>query len=201
MLRTIIVHDLDAKILEELFQAVGAHLEVQAETASVLVVGGAALSLHGWVRRTTLDVDVLALAEPRGEVAHLEKPDFSGALQRAVARVARDFHLPEGWFNAEVGAQWQLGLPNCARKGIEWRLFGGLRIGLASRQTLITLKLYAAADLGPISVHVQDLVALEPDDAEFREAEEWVVQQDKAPEFSQFVSEVVAHVRERRADR
>ena len=62
-------------------------------------------------------------------------------------------------------------------------------------------RFYAAVDQGPISVHVQDLVALEPNDAEFREAEEWVVQQDEAPEFSQFVSEVVAHVRERRADR
>lgn len=69
------------------------------------------------------------------------------------------------------------------------------------RRTLIALKLFAAVDRGPWSVHVQDLAALAPDDGELRDAAEWVGRQDVAPEFQAILEEVVEHVRRVRQSR
>jgi hypothetical protein len=71
-------------------------------------------------------------------------------------------------------------------------------VGLAGRRTLIALKLFAAADLSPRSVHAQDLVALAPSNAELEDAAAWVVTQDASTEFPRIVQEIVDHVRARR---
>ncbi|NBC19387.1 MAG: hypothetical protein GVY18_18940 [Bacteroidetes bacterium] len=68
-------------------------------------------------------------------------------------------------------------------------------MGLAGRRTLLALKLFAAVDQGPESVHVQDLVALRPTEAELEEAASWVRAQDAAPEFASMTREVVRYVR------
>lgn len=61
---------------------------------------------------------------------------------------------------------------------------------------LIFFKLYAAADhTGVRSVHFQDLLALQPADAELGAAAEWVREQDPAPEFADVVSIVIQHAR------
>jgi len=57
------MHDLDARSLRSLLEALGAHLADEGVHVSVLVVGGAALALKGWVARATHDVDVLALVD------------------------------------------------------------------------------------------------------------------------------------------
>lgn len=138
-----------------LLDAVGAHLETAGEQTSIVVVGGAALALRGWVSRTTRDVDAIALADQAGS---LLPPRLSDALL-AVRRVARDFNLPEHWLNAAVGAQWRAGLPDGLAADLAWHSYRALRGGLAGRQALIALKMFAAADKGPASVHTQDLVA------------------------------------------
>lgn len=185
----------DAATMATLLDAVGSHLAAAGVEVSIVVVGGAALALRGWVPRTTQDVDVIALAEPGGQLA---RPTFPDALVRASLRVARDFNLPDDWLNAAVGAQWQVGLPDGLADDLEWRVFHGLRVGLAGRATLIALKLFAAVDKGPSSVHLQDLLALAPTDPELALAAAWVVTQDIAPEWPRFVQEVVDHVRARR---
>ena len=190
---TVPMTEVGARELEELFEALGAHLRAAGTSASLLVVGGAALALRGWVHRTTQDVDVLA-CEVRGE---LVPPDLSEPLVAAVRRVARDFGVADGWLNAAVGAQWTAGLPDEASTDIEWREYGGLRIGLAGRQALITLKLFAAVDHGLTSVHVQDMMALEASPAELEQAKAWVLGQDLAPEFPSLVDQVVRHVQRR----
>jgi hypothetical protein len=186
---------IDAGLMVTLLEAVGAHLETAGAAASVVVVGGAALALRGWVPRTTRDVDVIALADATGT---LIPPALPAVLLAAVRRVARDFNLPEHWLNAAVGAQWRTGLPEGLAKELEWRTFRALRVGLAGRGALIALKVFAAADKGPTSVHTQDLVALAPDDGELAVARDWVVTQDLAPEWPGLVDEVVQHVRTRR---
>lgn len=175
--------------------AVGEHLAAAGAEVSIVVVGGAALALRGWVPRTTQDVDVIALASPTDALA---PPDFPAFLVRAIERVARDFDLPANWLNAAVGAQWRAGLPADLAAELEWRNHGPLRVGLAGRNTLIALKLLAATDRGPTSVHAQDLVALAPTDDEFANARTWVLTQDLAPEWPRLVTEVVNHVRARR---
>jgi hypothetical protein len=188
----------DARLMATLLDAVGAHLQAAGAEASVVVVGGAALALHGWVSRTTQDVDVIAMANAAGELA---PPRFPDELVRAIELVARDFHLPEQWFNSAVGAQWRVGLPDGLADDLVWRDYRGLRVGLAGRHALIALKLFAAVDRGPTSVHLQDLMALAPADDELAQASTWVLTQDMAPEWSKLVNEVVDHVRAQREHR
>ena len=188
----------DAQQMVRLLSAVGAHLEAIGVEVSIAVVGGAALALHGWVPRTTQDVDVIALAD---ELGVLGPPRLPAPLLRAVERVARDFNLPDHWLNAVVGAQWRTGLPDGFTTDLEWRSFHGLRVGLAGRATLLALKLFAAVDKGPASVHSQDLLVLSPSDDELAHAARWVLTQDLAPEWPRLVTEVVDHVRAHRRPR
>lgn len=78
---------------------------------------------------------------------------------------------------------------------------GGLQVGLVGRRTLIALKLFAAVDPSPRSVHAQDLIALWPSDEELTEATAWVETQDASEHFPALVAEMVEHVRSRRRDR
>ncbi len=188
----------DATLMATLLDAVGAHLEAGGAAVSIVIVGGAALALRGWVPRTTQDVDVIALADRRGALA---PPRFPEALTHAAERVARDFNLPAHWLNSVVGAQWRTGLPEGLADDLEWRTFRALRVGLAGRSALIALKLFAAVDKGPASVHAQDLIVLAPADDELARASAWVTTQDIAPEWPRLVQEVVDHVRARRPTR
>lgn len=189
---------LGSEELEEVLSAVGELLETQEEHVGIVVVGGASLNLLGLVRRTTGDVDVIAVVQfsENGPEAALVPPDpLPGPLASAIERVARDFGLPEDWMNTEIGAQWDLELPPHLSEDLTWRQYGGLRVGLAGRRTLIALKLFAAIDQGPQSVHYQDLIALKPTDEELEEAAEWVRTQDASSGFAEMIDQVIRRVR------
>jgi hypothetical protein len=183
--------------IERGLSAVGELLAADGVELGIVVVGGTALNLLGIVQRTTSDVDVLAVlrdgTHPSTEA--LRPPDpLPEPLQRAIARVARDFQFPADWINTTVGLQWQTGLPPGLADRLHWKRYGGLHVGLADRIDLIYLKLYAAADSGgPTSVHVQDLLALRPT-ARDLEAAAWVRTQDPTPAFAGILAEVMAHV-------
>lgn len=184
--------------LEEVLQAVGDLLKAQGEDVGIVVVGGASLNLMGFVLRTTNDVDIIATVQPGatgGDIQLHPPPEpLPDPLQRAIDTVARDFGLPADWMNTEIAAQWTQGLPPWLADDLTWRRYGGLEVGLAGRRTLIALKLFAAVDRGPRSVHYQDLVALEPALDELRDVAAWVSTQDAAAEFSEMVDQVIDHV-------
>jgi len=187
--------------IERGLSAAGELLAAEGVEVGIVVVGGVALNLLGLVKRTTTDVDVLAIVQGqddiRGTVLAPPEP-LPEPLRRAIARVARDFQLPEDWMNALVGLQWQTGLPPGLERRLHWRRYGGLRVGLADRYDLIFLKLYAAADSGgPLSVHFQDLLALHPAENELEAAGAWAREQDPSPAFSVILQQVIAHARER----
>lgn len=179
-------------------KAVGDLLEEEGERVGIVVVGGTAMILRGVVTRSTEDVDILAIAHPgaEGTQGAIRPPDpLPASLRRAMAKVARDFNLPEDWMNSTVAAQWQTGLPPGLESRIKWLRFGGLSIGVAHRLDLIFLKLYAAVDSeGPQSVHYQDLLALRPRRRELEQASAWVKGQDTSAEFSRMLNEVLDHV-------
>jgi hypothetical protein len=186
---------MDAGLLEQALSACGDLLAQQGERVRIVVVGGASLSLLGLVQRHTADVDVIARVETGSSAVTLIRAEpLPDALSQAVLRVARDFDLPPDWLNAEVGMQWSQGLPPGLERDLVWRTFGGLDVGLAGRRTLIALKLFAAADGGLRSVHLQDLIALRPCRTELTAASAWVVTQDASPMFPRIVAEVVEHV-------
>lgn len=182
--------EIDHELLEELFSAVGAHLEAAGAPTTVVVVGGANLIASGAVQRTTKDVDVIARVESHGGHEELVRAaPFPEPLEDAIRRVARDFGLPPDWLNAVVERQWETGLPPGLEEDISWQKYSALTVGFAGRHVLVHLKLFAAADQGPESVHWQDLLALKPTPREIEEAAAWVRDQDVGPEFKSFVDE------------
>jgi hypothetical protein len=188
--------------LEAALSAVGELVGADGERVAIVVVGGATLNLLGVVRRGTSDVDVIARAyRDEAEDLRLERAEpFPPTLARAIQTVARDFGLSNTWMNADVGKQWERGLPPGLLEDTTWRNYGGgLDVGMVGRQTLIALKLFAAADGGQLSVHVQDLLALAPTAHEMGFAAAWVRTQDAANGWASLVEEVIAHVERNRA--
>jgi hypothetical protein len=183
--------------LEGALAALGEILAAEGNRLAIVVVGGATMNLLGIIRRSTSDIDVIARAhrDETGALRIVPPEPFPPELRQAIRTVARDLGLADEWMNAVVGAQWALGLPPDITEDITWRNYGGgLDVGLVGRRTLIALKLFAAADGAPGSVHVQDLVALQPTPAELASAVEWVRTQDEAPEWTSLVEEVCRHV-------
>lgn len=180
-------------------RALGEILASQGEHAAVVVVGGTALIMQGFVERATRDVDVIAISRdpPGRERKAIESPEpLPEALLRAISRVARDYNLPDNWMNTTAGLQWKTGLPTGFEERIHWEQYGGLWLGLAGRYDLIFLKLYAAADSeGPSSVHYQDLMALQPTDEELDAAARWVRSQDPSAPFARILDQVLEHAK------
>jgi hypothetical protein len=183
--------------IDRFLAALGEILGSSSLSVQILIVGGASLSLAGWIPpRSTRDVDVLAAIE--GDAAGpvlVPAAQLPPAFFDAVARVARDFNLPSDWLNVEIAAQWKTGLPPSASNDMEWRDYGALKVALAGRSTMIALKLFATVDRGPESVHFQDLVALDPTADELVAAASWVRSQDVAPEFASILEQAIAEVR------
>lgn len=181
---------------ERALHAVGDLLAYEGEEAAIVIIGGSALILLGIVERATVDVDILAIGRQEEGRLRIRPPDpLPQPLQRAIERVAEDFGLPPNWLNTTAGLQWQTGLPPGLETRIEWREYAGLSVGLASRYDLIFFKLYAAADdLGPDSVHYQDLLALDPTREELRAAASWIASQDVSRAFRDILDEVVTRV-------
>jgi hypothetical protein len=180
--------------LQAALSALGDLLAADGEEVRLVAVGGAALQLQGLVDRTTQDVDVIGRVRAEGDdVAHPEP--LPEAVVRAAQAVARDLDLPTDWLNTEIAAQWRTGLPPGLSDDLTWRQFGGplggLVLGLVGRRTLVALKLFAAVDRGPRSVHFQDLRALAPTRAELDAAAAWVRTQDESPVFADMVGQVV----------
>ncbi len=100
-----------------------------------------------------------------------------------------------------AGMQWRAGLPPTLIEDAVWVGYRALKVCVVGRNGLIVLKLFAAADQGPRSVHSQDLIALAPTDTELLEAAAWVATQDIAPEWPRIVKEIVAHVVDHRTHR
>ncbi len=181
-------------MVEAMFAALADRLDEHGATVGIVLLGGAALNLLGFVDRPTRDVDVLArMGQTTGRLTPPEPlPD---ALRDAIADVALDFNQPGDWMNTTVAFQWRTGLPPGLEQRVEWREFGALRVGLVARVDLIAFKLYASADqTGPGSVHVSDLLALRPSREELAAAAEWIRTQDTSPEYHAVVQRVIAYV-------
>ena len=147
-------NSLDSSILARVFEAMGRHLEWEADVR-VSIVGGAALALNSSLPpgRTTLDCDVM---EYEPEVA--EK-----AVEQAAEAAGREFDLPEQWFNSH--AMWHR---DSVPEGWQERrrligTYGRLRVFAADRRDLVVMKLISGRPQD-----LQDVVALiRADDVRF----------------------------------
>mgnify|MGYP000905401137 CR=1 FL=1 len=181
--------------LRRALHLLGLTLENRGLAAEIVVIGGGALLLHGWIARSTKDLDALAVVQ-HGEYrsAHAMSP----ALREAIDDTASVVGMDPMWLNAGPTAQLGYDLPAGFRERTTRLQFSGLIVHVAGRFDLICLKLYAAVDHDPRSKHVADLLDLAPDDGELADAATWVKRQDGGAEFQAFVDQVVDHLKARR---
>lgn len=169
----------------------GTLLADRGHEIEIVVVGGGALLLTDVIRRPTKDLDALAIVEDGQYRPARPLPE---PLREAVADTAHVLGLDPAWLNPGPTDQLKHGLPEGFRARTIEHVFGGLTIQLAGRFDLICLKLYAAADHGPGSKHVVDLLDLQPTPDELRDAAAWVKEQDAGAELKEFVDAVITHV-------
>jgi len=174
------MHSLDFMRLEEALGALGEALAHRAQSAEIAVIGGSGLLLLRAVNRTTVDVDIVALVEG-GRLTRAEPLPI--ALLEAVRDVARVLDLPPDWLNAGPTALLDFGLPEGFLERSLLRRFDALVVHVASRYDQTHFKLYAAADQGPRSKHIEDLRALAPDRAELLAAARWCRTHDPSEAF------------------
>ncbi len=186
----------DDKEIEKILSALGELLDARGIAIPELVVcGGSALNVLGHVRRTTKDVDVVALAEHSEGGYSLRSADpFPAGLEEAVKKVARDFNLPDTWLNSGPTSTLDFGLPNGLMDRIETKRYGNkLVVHFLSRYDQIHFKLYAAVDQGP-GKHLNDLAILKPTSAELREAAQWSFTHDVSVGYRQSVKELLRYL-------
>lgn len=151
----------------------------------LVVVGGAAFNLAGVVIRPTKDVDVIALREGGSDdvpvlVKHKPLPE---PIASAAVFVAEALGLDPEWLNGGPADLLDSGLPAGFEARLTIRYYGThLAVLTPSRQDLICLKVYAAADTG-IGRHTEDLDALRPTGQELLDGARWTRTQDPSAGF------------------
>ena len=160
----------------------------------IVVCGGSALILGGFVNRTTQDVDVVALLQGK----QLASPDpMPSELVQAVAEAAEDLGLPDNWLNngpsRGEGGLFQMGLPI----GFADRLHGveygpRLQVYFVDRLDQIYFKLYAAVDRG--GYHITDLKSLHPTGDELVNAAQWAMTHDVSEAFAHLLKRLMKEI-------
>lgn len=168
----------------------------QTETVRPVVCGGSALIAMNLRRRTTKDMDVVALLNVAHEPVNPDPlPDF---LLKAADQVARDLGLFEGWLNngpsRGEGGLFQMGLPEGFAGRLTERTYGPrLTVYFIARFDQIHFKLYAAADQRD-GTHLNDLKALRPTAAELEAAARWAMTHDVSDGFKMVLKELLTQL-------
>jgi hypothetical protein len=181
----------EADSMRRALDALGVLLTDRGVAFEVVAIGGGGLLLLGVIRRPTKDLDALAIVE--GGRYELARP-LPPTLRQAIEDTALALGLAKDWLNPGPTDQLTYGIPEGFENRTTRQVFGGLTLHLASRFDQVCFKLYAAADQGPTSKHVRDLLDLDPSDDDLIEAVRWVKQQDTNPDFACFVDSVVEHL-------
>jgi hypothetical protein len=177
--------------IEKVFIALSEQLEsLGINHLAIVVCGGIALNVLGYVRRTTKDVDVIAFIE--NNVLVKAKP-LKPLLLEAARRVQGDFNLPENWLNAGPADIMDFGLPEGLIKRAEIRKYGKiLTIHFLSRYDQIHFKLHAAVDQG--GKHYDDLLALKPAAQELEAAARWTMTHDVSDGYRKLLKSFIDHI-------
>lgn len=112
----------------------------------------------------------------------------------AASDVAADLGLHPDWINPGPAGLLEFGLPNGFLERCETITLAGLTVRIADRFDQIHFKLYAAADQGPRSKHLTDLMNLDPTDDELHTASQWCRTHDPSVGFAESVSAVIRHL-------
>ncbi len=168
----------------------------QTDPVRLVICGGSALIAMSLRRRTTRDMDVVALLSAAQEpISPDPLPDF---LLRAADQVSRDLGLFEGWLNngpsRGEGGLFQMGLPEGFVGRLTEKEYGPrLAIYFIGRLDQIHFKLYAAADQRD-GTHLNDLKALHPTAAELEAAARWAMTHDVSEGFKMVLKELLTQL-------
>ena len=183
---------LDKTMIEHVLGLLGALLERRlADPVGLVVCGGSALIAGGLVPRVTKDVDIVALCDANDRLIYAE-PLPSGLLTAADA-VGAEVGLQRGWLNSGPCMMLDERLPNqglpegFASRLVRRRFGTVLTVLFIGRRDQVFFKLFAAADKGGPSYHLDDLRALNPTQEEYGAASRWAMIQDPSPAFAQTV--------------
>jgi len=163
----------------------------------MVVCGGAALNVLGYIKRTTVDVDIMAFVdEGKNGAAILNKTTpLEAEFVKAASRVQTDFNLPDHWIDTKLSLVIDLGLPSGLMDRAETIKYGSnLIVHFLSRYDQIHFKLYAAADSARGSVHYQDLLDLKPTAEELGAAARWCITHDVSEEFKEILKDLLGQL-------
>ena len=180
------------KEIETVLIALSEQLEAEGvKQLEMVVCGGAALNILGYVERTTKDVDVIAFAkrDKNGAVILTKASPLNPALLSAAMRVQKDFDLPDNWLNAGPASVMDFGLPEGLMDRVETRTYGkNLAIHFLSRYDQIHFKLHATVDQSG-GKHYDDLTALKPTEKELEEAARWSMTHDPSEGYREVLKD------------
>jgi hypothetical protein len=180
----------DDQQLTQALHLLGEVLKQRGLAYDLVVIGGGALLLQNLIRRPTLDLDAVARVEGKRWVTAKPLP---APLVTAIREVALALGLErqprdeKDWLNGGPAMLRDLGLPKGFAQRTTKRQFGALTIRVASRQDLVTLKLWAASDSARgqrRAVDISDLRALAVTAAELKIAARWCIHKDGRAEFA-----------------
>lgn len=182
---------LDKDSLEQALAALGEVLLERGLNYEIIVVGGSGLLLLGTSVRPTKDLDVLAVVE-RGGLSIADP--LPTPLITAAKDVGNTFGLAGDWLNPGPTSLLELGFPEGFEDRLTARRFGGLVVQIAGRVDQIFFKLYATADMGPGSKHLEDLIRLTPTESELLDAAHWMSTHDPSVGFRQMIVRALSHL-------
>lgn len=182
--------------IEEVLMALSEQLGAEdAGLIEIVVCGGAALNILGYVQRTTEDIDVIAFVDKdeQGMNVLIKANPMKPALLEAARRAQRDFDLKENWLNAGPSPIMNLGLPDGLMDRVEARTYGeNLIVHFLSRYDQIHFKLYAAIDQG--GKHFDDLMALNPTADELEKAARWSMTHNPFDEYKRVLKRFLEYI-------
>lgn len=183
--------DITSETIDVLLSALAEQLRPLGASLEIVVIGGSALTALGLVRRTTKDVDLVAIAQD-GEL-QLARP-LPEALLTARALVARDFGMDEDWLNPGPTDLLRWGLPQGFMSRVVTKRYGpGLQVHFAGRVDQVHFKLFAMVDQGG-GRHEADLRALAPSPTELIAAARWSLTQDASPGYRTVLADALRYL-------
>jgi hypothetical protein len=179
--------------IERALEVTGLLLGSTGSVFELVVIGGAALNILGFISRPTKDVDVLGLRTAAPGTRVVKAHPLPTELTAAAERAASDLGLDAGWLNAGPADLLDRGLPEGLDSRLVTRRYGPrLLVCLPDRVDLICLKVYAAADSG-VGRHTDDLRALGATCDELLRGATWARTHDPSPEFCRLLRALLRH--------
>jgi hypothetical protein len=161
---------------------------------TLLVCGASALNLLSLFTRATRDVDALVVKESKTKESKPSlAPELPDELLAVAAEVAAELHLDVDWLNAAAAPLIEFGLPTgIVERATKFEFGPCLTILAISRQDQIALKMYAALDPKKGKRHRDDLVHLQPTNAELKFANNWLLDRPSSAAFKDAVHRITA---------